>query len=206
MEFTTTQFGEFAIGTDSDDPSLPLPIQLMYFTATPSESSVTLEWKTALEFNNDYFNVYRSIDGVTFEKIGKVKGHGTTQTPRTYHLMDRPLLPGTYYYRLEQVDYDGKSESFKIIIVQLYDEVSDKMFTLFPMPVPQGHNAFASLSLPQNTPIEASLTDVSGKVVRLRVSQIGSLMEFHTTHFRSGIYLLSITTPERHYQQKVQIR
>jgi uncharacterized protein (TIGR03790 family) len=91
-----------------------LPIQLLSFDAglSPDPSSVRLTWITASETNNFGFMVQRrSIGGGEFTDLpGSLQhGGGTTVSPRNYSWTDLRVEPGTYEYRLRQIDLDGTS-------------------------------------------------------------------------------------------------
>jgi len=94
-----------------------LPVELLFFSGKKtSANNVLLEWETASEINNDYFIVEKSNDGFTFTNSGLVKGNGNS-TQNIYYsfvddLNDEKIL---IYYRLKQVDYDGKENYSKII-------------------------------------------------------------------------------------------
>jgi uncharacterized delta-60 repeat protein len=88
----------------------PLPVELTTFTATAGASgTVRLAWTTASELNSHAFEMERSLDGVTFGKLGTLAAAGTSLTPRAYALLDAQLPAGAtvLYYRLRQVDQDG---------------------------------------------------------------------------------------------------
>ena len=69
---------------------------------------VVLTWKTASEYNNDYFEVQRSVDTETWESIGCVKGNGNSHWVSTYIFTDDHPYPGFSYYKLKQMDFDHK--------------------------------------------------------------------------------------------------
>lgn len=93
-----------------------LPVEFLSFDASRQGVTNVLEWKTLSERNNDYYLVEKSTDGQLWEKVAKIKGGGTTSTPTSYSYFDIDQSIGIVYYRLTQVDFDGKSE--------LLDEVS----------------------------------------------------------------------------------
>lgn len=86
-----------------------LPIELISFTLSPIDNEYfNIQWVTTSEFNNDYFLLERSIDGITFTSITTIPGNGTSSTSHNYHFDDYDvLLNKRYYYRLKQVDTDG---------------------------------------------------------------------------------------------------
>lgn len=94
-----------------------LPVELVSFTGKLQNNQVRLSWTTASEQNNSYFKILRSADGKTFEEIGTVTGNGSTNTSSSYQFADNNPLAGTNYYRLEQVDFDGKTSPSRTISV-----------------------------------------------------------------------------------------
>ena len=89
------------------DGSSALPIELLYFKATPVQGQVKLEWQTASETDNDFFTIEKTTDFQAFTVVGVVNGGGTTTDSRTYAFTDRSPFPGVSYYRLTQTDFDG---------------------------------------------------------------------------------------------------
>lgn len=87
---------------------LPLPVSLVAFSAARQNSAVALRWTTATELNNTGFEVQRSTNGVAFASLAFVPGAGDSQSLRTYSYLDTPPAGTTSYYRLKQVDADGK--------------------------------------------------------------------------------------------------
>ncbi|HKR04610.1 MAG TPA: T9SS type A sorting domain-containing protein [Bacteroidia bacterium] len=115
--------------------NVALPVRLLGFTAKPSGKDVEINWSTAAEINNDYFTLERSEDGISFSRLTKIKGSGSTTTLHKYLYTDENPLPGTSYYRLTQTDYNGKSETFRPVSVSLGSKqiVADE-FRVFPNP------------------------------------------------------------------------
>jgi hypothetical protein len=101
-----------------------LPVTWVNFTAKVQQRNVVLDWTTSNELNNESFLVQRSGDGKTFETIGKVKGAGTTTRLSNYQFIDTRPMVGVSYYRLQQIDIDGKSSLSKVEVVQLQGETA----------------------------------------------------------------------------------
>lgn len=105
--------GYAASGEVEDYPiiimSSVLPIEFISFKPKfKNDNSVVLTWKTASEYNNDYFEVQRSVDTETWESIGCVKGNGNSHWVSTYTFTDDHPYPGFSYYKLKQMDFDHK--------------------------------------------------------------------------------------------------
>lgn len=94
-----------------------LPVEFSSFTAKVQKNTAILNWTTASEINNDYFEVEQSTNGQQFSSIGLVQGAGTTSIAQEYSF-DAPMVAGAdNYFRLKQVDYDGGTDYSSIIVL-----------------------------------------------------------------------------------------
>lgn len=91
----------------------PLPIELLNFDVSCVNNEVVMEWCTATELNNNHFNVEYSIDGANFTKIATILGNGTTVYKHCYKFITNSTIGDINYYRLIQVDNDGKSTTYE---------------------------------------------------------------------------------------------
>ena len=100
---------ETAMGIEiSGNPGGSLPIELTKFNATQTDKfQSTLTWQTASERNNQGFEIEKSLDGSVFKKIGFVKGVGNSNVSKDYDFRDNDFSKSAYF-RLKQVDFDGK--------------------------------------------------------------------------------------------------
>jgi hypothetical protein len=97
--------------------SIPLPIELLSFDASVVGKGVELKWVTATESNNSHFEVYNSIDGVNYALVDKIKGAGNSSYEKQYTLLHITPMEGYNYYKLKQIDFDGKSKEFQIVSI-----------------------------------------------------------------------------------------
>ncbi|MBM2840868.1 MAG: hypothetical protein HW412_1396 [Bacteroidetes bacterium] len=100
----------------------PVPIQLAWFTgqANPNGGGVLLEWMTLSEVNNFGFEIQRRREQAgEFQSLPGVflPGHGTTNEPQYYSHADMTVVPGTWQYRLKQIDLDGTIHLSDAIVV-----------------------------------------------------------------------------------------
>jgi hypothetical protein len=95
----------------------PLPIELISFYVVNIDGVNRLKWETASELNNDYFIIENSVDGYSWNTIETPSGAGNSTEKITYYLEHRNYKETTNYYRLTQVDFDGKREVFKTIAI-----------------------------------------------------------------------------------------
>ncbi|QIL76037.1 T9SS type A sorting domain-containing protein [Hymenobacter sp. HDW8] len=117
----------------SNDPSCisVLPVTLTRFVGnwTAGGTAVNLKWTTVTEVNNAHFAVERSVDGITFEKVAQVTGAGNSTILRNYTYTDTSPLAASSYYRLKQVDHDGKSTYSTIISLGKPQRATDWLVT-----------------------------------------------------------------------------
>jgi hypothetical protein len=112
--------------------SLILPIDLMSFKGEKQDNMLELTWATMSETNNDYFEIYHSIDGRSFQPIAQMNGKGNSSTLLNYSYMHKKPNSGINYYKLKQTDFDGQYSESEIISV--YFDPSDKNWNLYPNP------------------------------------------------------------------------
>ena len=110
-----------------------LPVELISFDATLKDHSTLLNWVTASEENNTGFEIQRSSDAVDWKTIDFVEGNGTTDLTNEYNYEDRNPLHGSNYYRLKQIDFDGKFE-FSQIEEVTYQGKPNEYLKVFPNP------------------------------------------------------------------------
>ncbi len=114
----------------------PLPIELLSFEADQDlDGTVLSSWATATEINNDHFEVERSVNGNdNFKNIGTVKGFGagTTTNNHYYTLRDQDQCNGINYYRIRQVDIDGRFTYSNVVAVRCRNK--DDLVSVFPNP------------------------------------------------------------------------
>ena len=121
-----TEFSPFAVGSNG-----VLPIELLDFKALAQKQEVLLSWQTKTERNNRLFAIERSPDGHRFSEIGQVPGNGTSAEPHDYRFTDASPYKGANYYRLRQVDTDGRQTCSPVVNV-IWEDSAELL--LSPMP------------------------------------------------------------------------
>ena len=109
-----------------------LPVELTYFHAEAAGDRVDFRWQTASEIDNDYFAIERSGTDTPWEEITRVAGLGTSNEIYVYEAADHDPLPGKNYYRLKQVDFDGRSGYSGIRAVAT--AIETQQWTAYPNP------------------------------------------------------------------------
>lgn len=123
----TTLLGLSGSGTTS----MPLPVELVEFGATKTGKSILLNWMTASEVNNSGFDIQRSTDGRDWKVIGFENGVDNSAEVQNYNFIDTHPAAGINYYRLKQVDHDGKYDYSPIVSVR---NIGDEKYDVSPNP------------------------------------------------------------------------
>ncbi|OHX63851.1 T9SS type A sorting domain-containing protein [Flammeovirga pacifica] len=142
-----------------------LPVELISFEAIASNASVVLQWATATEENASHFEIMRSTDQTNWEKVGSVDASGNTNFRQDYTFTDTPNSSSdVIYYRLDQYDFDGQSESFGPLKVNLNTSNNKLTAHVFPNPsVDKVNLQLEGLQMDQELSI--SIIDKMGKKV-----------------------------------------
>lgn len=198
----TPPFGE-PIDSTCSNINCTLPLTLLSFSGKASENGNQLEWMTGSEFNVAGFDLQRKLSGTSWETIGFVKGAGTSWSPKTYSFLDQHPGWGIDYYRLRQMDLDGKFAYSPIISID--DQVAPgKMeVDIYPNPVREG---YFFIYLPQ------ALT--GGGIMRM-VDSTGQLVRESTIDEASsrvdvnglipGIYIVNVSVEGENTCKKIVI-
>jgi hypothetical protein len=169
-----------------------LSIELDRFYAVENDWSNTIHWSTETETNNSYFELLRSYDGLTFEKIATIEGAGTSQQKHQYEWEDKEVRSGNTYYRLQQTDYDGKSTSAGTIAVdrKSKDEGITRVY-----PNPATNEVTVWVVNKQNESALVQLIASTGQVVRSTViDQKGNYsLNYDLNAIHSGVYTIKYT-------------
>jgi hypothetical protein len=176
----TAAFTGFS-GFGGGKPGGPLPVAWLSFTGFYKNNAVELEWRTATELNNKGFEVERSADGAQFESIGFVNGNGTTNEAHTYTFEDvKPHQPLTYY-RLRQVDFDGKADYSQTIVLK--NKTAQNGIVFYPNP------AQNELNIQSDSPTTVKIIDAVGKLLQTIAVEIGT-QTINISTLPAGVYYL----------------
>jgi hypothetical protein len=187
-EWTIVDNANTSAGTPCIDATV-LPIRLVSFTASAERETVSLNWITATERDNDYMAIERSADGREFSTIGRVEGAGSTDSETSYTFADEAPLPGRSYYRLRQVDFDGTTEYHGPIAVDFAGDGTAPV-RIFPNPVA---GDFVTLDGELRLGTQVTLLDAAGRSLRQWTIQEKQLRrELPAAGLTAGVYFLRL--------------
>lgn len=192
-----TSFSKFS----GFDQLVALPIELIYFSVDSYEDQCLIEWETGAELNNSHFDLLRSKDGITFNKIATIKGAGTYNNRSYYQFWDKNLIGGKYYYKLKQVDFNGNTSYSRVKAIEIENQYN---FIIYPNPF-TGNTLNIKLNekLIENASVE--VFDIEGRILAQQ-NNINSetLIQFDSITY-SGTYFIRVSTENRTYLQRLTI-
>jgi hypothetical protein len=171
----------------------PLPVEMTNCVAVANRLNTTINWTTATETNNFGFDVERKmVTGSDWVKVGFVTGKGTSATPTHYSYVDESVAPGTYNYRIKQIDKSGASSYSSEMSVEVGSAA--RVFSLADnYPNPFNPTTNIEFTLPSNGHVSLKVYNSIGQEVATLFDgegQAGRYIQakFDATRLASGIY------------------
>lgn len=169
----------------------PLPVELTAFSVSCETTQATVNWSTATETNNQYFEVERSADGVHFTGIGQVSSlapNGNSNAPLHYSFNDLNPLNATTYYKLRQVDYNGDNH-FSTIVTLTPCNGTSTFLDVYGI----GSDVDVVANLNMEGEVTATIYDSRGRLVASQQFQgVSGMNRFHlvTGIPETGMYMI----------------
>ncbi len=184
-------------GTCSSAPttaSIILPTTLSNFVVSKVNKTVLVKWTTASEINSKNFEVQRSIDGRNFVTVGTIAAKGFASE---YSYVDEKPFTGVNYFRLKQVDNDGK---FAISIVKHVKFGADVKFVvnIYPNPATE----ILNVSISNADAKQINILNILGKIIySTNVTTVGTI-QLPTKNLSAGTYFVEIISNENRAVEK----
>jgi len=171
-----------------------LPVSLINFKGSHVGNANVLTWSTATEMNNKGFEVQYSFDGNDFHTMGFVNSkatNGTSSSLLNYQYSDGKSLGENVYYRLMQVDKDGRTSYSNIILIKGEKAKALALNAIYPNPVKSTLNLV--VSSPVQNHINVLITDVRGKTVlnqAFGIAEGGNNLDLNVSQLPAGSYFI----------------
>jgi len=175
-----------------------VPVELISFSAEVVNNEVKLSWQTATETNNSGFEILRCAQNDrVWWAVGFANGYGTTTEPKSYLFTDESFIPGSYEYRLKQIDFDGSFTYSDIIEVEV---AVPNIFSLEQnYPNPFNPSTTIRYEIPEQSFVTIKVYDILGNEITTLVNEEKAAgnyeVEFNTSshsgnvrNLTSGIY------------------
>ena len=169
--------------------NITLPTTLTYFRSAQNAGNVLLTWQTQTEINTDHFDVEAATDGQIFSYLGTVPSAGTSSVPKNYSYQQNNVPVGDDYYRIKQVDKDGRCTFSQVT----RETISDNHTEIFIYPNPA--SGIAVVKHPQaKAGDKLELYSPTGKKMSTQSLQPGSLeTTVDLTSYPKGNYFFMLS-------------
>lgn len=160
---------------------------------------VELKWATGYEYNNDRFEIERSLDGHKWYTAGTIKSQGTSATRKVYSFDDEVgknrALKKDLYYRLKQVDEVGKVTTSRLLVVRVYNTPTVKMMSVTPNPAKKDISVTTQLNA--SSFVALKILNADGAIVMNKTSKADAgasnfIME-GSRNLQPGAYTLDVS-------------
>ncbi|HJW17447.1 MAG TPA: G8 domain-containing protein [Flavisolibacter sp.] len=163
----------------------PLPVTFKAFNVSYKSGNVLVQWSTATEVNSDHFEIERSFDGNAWSSVAQLHAAGTSQSVTNYSFTDRAIGSGIVYYRIKEVDSDGRIAFTSIQSIKLRDTEMIRIVSMSNNIVLQFPGAI-------NNAVSVRIVSLAGQVLAERtISHPAGQVLVSTT--MKGNYIVSVT-------------
>ncbi len=183
------EYSQITFGQSMEDP---LPVELLRFTAVRRGNVVALAWATASERNSSYFAVERSANGRDFRELTRVTAAGSSSVQREYAAIDGQPLTSVAYYRLRQVDNDGKMAYSDIVAVKPGTGAVAAL-AIYPNPATETLH----VELPTSGPgtVVQIVNSVGQEVLRFTPDALTATVTCNVAALPAGSYIVTVSAP-----------
>ncbi|MFT3681024.1 MAG: S8 family serine peptidase [Ferruginibacter sp.] len=179
---TTASSGYFALANVT---TAPLPVNWLSFTATQQNNNVDLHWTVSNEINCDHYVVEYSIDGVHFISVATIAAGNISAGTKNYTWRHVPRAAGKHFYRIKQVDRDGR---FSYSIIKTAMITLPAAFAVQPNPA----RDFVIITSP-GVITEIRCYNAAGQLVK-KAAASSILYKLPVKDLKPGVYSLQVIT------------
>ncbi len=182
----------------------PLPVKLSAFNGSFLNGIASIYWQTSQELNNDHFELFKSYDGVDFATVANIQGAGLSSTIKNYSYKDHAGGSNNVFYRLKQVDIDGKETFSDIIKLSLGTQGG---IGIFPNPFKNGFTI--TINSTKTTIATLKIQNASGQIVYTKIITLNkgnnsAAITDIPVALPAGIFYVTITNDDLNYNCKMQ--
>lgn len=176
--------------------NVPLPVKFLNFTATKNNNVAFLNWVVENENTiTDRYEIERSSNGVSFEKIATIGALNNGRSGNAYTFTQQNLSSikntGVIYFRIKQIDKDGKFIYTEIKNLRL--GTKGILVGVFPNPIKQ--NTTLTFDLVENSRVIYSITDAAGKMIetyQVQGFKGSNIKTLNLGKYAAGAYILKV--------------
>jgi hypothetical protein len=173
---------------------ITLPVEITSFKGEQNGYQNILSWTTLTEQNNKGFELQRSANGRDFSTLRFIASRapgGNSSLALNYEFTDVKPFTGNAYYRLKQVDIDGRSKTSNIVLLKRFQVNAFALSNVYPNPA----NAVVNIILtaPSVNKVNIIITDIAGKPVMQQAAQLAAgsnNLSIYVNKLPAGSYMI----------------
>jgi hypothetical protein len=199
-----TEFGCFSLSNQ-----IPTPVKLLSFTGTYKNNAAMLNWTVENQLDFSGYEIERSVDGFSFNKVGTKDRSGMGLERQQYQFPDDLSLvtSNVIYYRLKMIDLNGDYKYSNVIMLRK-DGVKGGL-SISPNPVTNASLANVRFETNRKGVVDIQVVDMSGKVVLRQQNQvnegINSLSINNMNRLQPGMYMLQLNDGQTLQSAKLSV-
>lgn len=168
-----------------------LPVVFNGFFVTRNNNNIVLNWSTAQESNSSNYEVQRSFDGANWSTIAIMMGAGTSNTVQQYSFTDKNMTAAVAYYRIKQVDIDGRYEYSTVRSIRASEAAaSTRIYAA-------GNTVNIEFNKEVKNPITVRIVNMNGQVIGQRTYQQAAYrIAMNMNNSVSGAYIVQLNDNE----------
>ncbi|MEP7279757.1 MAG: hypothetical protein ABI813_13995 [Bacteroidota bacterium] len=163
-----------------------LPVVFTSFTVVKNTSDIVLKWSTASEMQNSYFEVERSYNGNSWSPVSSIKANGTGTAGATYSYADITANASIVYYRLKQVDADGRSTYSTIKTIHSGNNSAAKIYG-------SGKAITIELNTAVKNAVVVTVMTLNGQILEKKQFSTGYRINLALKNSASGIMVVNVS-------------
>jgi Zn-dependent metalloprotease len=177
----------------------PLPVKLISFEGSPTIDGNQLTWVTTEEKNNEAFVLERSENAKDFKAITQIKGNGNSKEKNSYEYLDNTYLEGINYYRLKQLDNDGKYGFSKVIVLE-----SKNAYRINILPNPVAANLNIEVPFADDVLVDFKIvSNIGAEMLNKQVKAKNGKIIQEMNGFAPGIYHIILKAKDKTSNYKI---
>jgi uncharacterized protein (DUF1501 family) len=189
-------------------PDVALPVSFLSFKGKWADTSwVELTWTVDDELNIDAYEVMRSVDGATYEKIGLLQA--TNESGRhSYTFTDKNAERNLYYYRIQIIEKDGLKKYSEVVLLKRNDKKLPLRMKVQPNPISDNFNLAFDEKI--SGIMNVRLVDMSGREVWKRITEVieqyNVPLRFSKNLVKPGVYVMEVELNNEQAVVKVMVQ
>ncbi len=166
-----------------------LPITLSNYEAQLFQNNaVKILWSTASEHNNNYFQLFKSTDGVNYQIIANIKSLGNSNSLQRYSFVDKFPANGNNYYKLAQTDLDGTQKEIGLKTVK-FELENAAQISVYPNPV----STILNIGFEDGNYNTLEITDLLGRIILTKSINIKDTeSSLNVSHLSPATYIINL--------------